>query len=140
MLKVVIIDNSAIARGLLNTVLTTGGHEVIGDANTAPSALARMILLQPQLICVDIGQEEGNMAILDTLREGVPRAILFLVSGNIGPETIEQALQHGVHGFIVKPFNSATVLKTIRNAVIKVVRQQQSKAAAQAPIEQEDKE
>jgi two-component system chemotaxis response regulator CheY len=80
------------------------------------------------------------MAILDTLREGVPRAILFLVSGNIGPETIEQALQHGAHGFIVKPFNSATVLKTIRNAVIKVVRQQQSKVAAQAPIEQEDKE
>jgi two-component system chemotaxis response regulator CheY len=140
MLKVVIIDNSAISRGLLNTVLTTGGHEVVGDANTTPSALARMILLQPQLICVDIGQEEGNMTILDTLREGVPRGILFLVSGNIGPETIQEALQHGVHGFIVKPFNSATVLKTIRNAVIKVVRQQQLKAQPEMPSEQEDEE
>ena len=35
MLKVVIIDNSAISRGLLNTVLTDGGYEVVGDANVS---------------------------------------------------------------------------------------------------------
>lgn len=130
MLKVVIIDTSAISRGLLNTVLTDGGHEVVGDSNTTPAGLARMIKLQPQLICVDVGHEENSMAILDTLREGLPRAILFFVSGKIDPATIEQALQHGVHGFIVKPFNSVTVLKTIRNAVIKVVKQQQIRTAS----------
>src|ERR1700677_4803701 len=140
MLKVVIIDGSAISRGLLNSVLTDGGHEVIGDSNTSQDSLARMINLQPQLVCVDVGHEGDGMAILDTLREGLPRAILCLVSGKIEPTTVEQALQHGVHGFIVKPFNSVTVLKTIRNAVIKVVKQQQARASAQMPMEQEDKE
>ncbi|MDR3481275.1 MAG: response regulator [Burkholderiaceae bacterium] len=140
MLKVVTIDGSAISRGLLNTVLTDGGHEVVGDSNTSPAGLARMIKLQPQLVCVDIGLEDDRMAILDTLREGLPRAILFLVSGKIEPSTVEQALQHGVHGFIVKPFNSVTVLKTIRHAVIQVVKKQQARVAAQTPTEQDDQQ
>jgi two-component system chemotaxis response regulator CheY len=131
MLKVVIIDGSAIARGLLNTVLTDGGHEVVGDANTSPASLARMIKLQPNVVCVDIGQEDDRLAILDTLKQGLPRAIIFLVSGKIEPALVEQAVQRGVQGFIVKPFNSITVLKTIRATILKFVRKQQSLAVVQ---------
>jgi two-component system chemotaxis response regulator CheY len=131
MLKVVIIDGSAIARGLLNSVLTDGGHEVVGDANTSPASLARMIKLQPNVVCVDIGQEDDRLAILDTLKEGLPRAIIFLVSGKIEPALVEQAVQRGVQGFIVKPFNSITVLKTIRATILKFVRKQQSLAVVQ---------
>jgi DNA-binding NarL/FixJ family response regulator len=134
MLKVVIIDNSAIARGLLNTVLTNGGYEVIGDANTTPAGLAKMIKLQPQIVCVDVGDTvEAMSSILDTLCTGLPRAILFVVSGKMEAAMVEQALKHGVQGFIVKPFNSATVLKTIRNSVLKFVKQQKAIAAAATP-------
>jgi two-component system chemotaxis response regulator CheY len=124
----VIIDTSAISRGLLNTVLTDGGHEVVGDANTSPAGLARMIKLQPNVICVDIGIEPDRLAILDTLHQALPRAIIFLVSGKIEPELVTEAVKHGVHGFIVKPFNSVTVLKTIRATILKFVRRQQSRA------------
>jgi two-component system chemotaxis response regulator CheY len=131
MLKVVIIDGNAISRGLLNTVLENGGHHVVGDSNASPAGVARMIKLEPQLICVDIGYAEDGMAMLDTLREALPRAITFLVSGKMDPVIVEEALKHGVHGFIVKPFNSATVLSAIRNTVLKLVRQQQTKSAAE---------
>lgn len=127
MLKVVIIDGNAISRGLLNSVLTSGGHHVVGDSNTSPAGLARMIILQPQLICVDIGHAEDSMAILETLREALPKAIIFLVSGKIDPAKVEDALQRGVHGFVVKPFNSVTVLNTIRNVILKLVKQQQAR-------------
>jgi DNA-binding NarL/FixJ family response regulator len=140
MLKVVIIDGNAISRGLLNTVLMNGGHDVVGDSNTSPAGVARMIKLQPQLVCVDIGHAENGMEILATLRDALPKAIIFLVSGKIDPATVEGALQQGVHGFIVKPFNSATVLNAIRSAILKVVKQQQTKAASQATSEQEGKE
>ena len=131
MLKVVIIDGSAIARGLLNTVLTDGGHEVVGDANTSPAGLARMIRLQPNVICVDIGVEPDRLSILDTLHEALPRAIIFLVSGKIEPDLVGEAVKHGVQGFIVKPFNSVTVLKTIRSTILKFVRRQQSAQATE---------
>jgi DNA-binding NarL/FixJ family response regulator len=139
MLKVVIIDGNAISRGLLNTVLTDGGHHVIGDSNTSLAGVTRMISLQPQLVCVDVGYAEDGMALLDTLREALPKAIICLVSGKFEPGAIEEALQHGVHGFIVKPFNAATVLGTIRNAILKVVKKQQASAVPQeAPKKEEE--
>ena len=39
MLKAVILDGNAIARNLLTSVLTSGGHEVVGDSNIAPASL-----------------------------------------------------------------------------------------------------
>ena len=135
MLKVAIIDGSAIARGLLNTVLTDGGHEVIGDSNTSPAGLARMIKLQPNVICVDLGQEDDRLSILDTLHAALPRAIIFLVSSKIEPALVEEAVKRGVQGFIVKPFNSVTVLKTIRATILKFVRRQQTQAASNVAVD-----
>jgi len=35
-----------------------------------------------------------------------------------------------VHGFIVKPFNEATVLNTIRKAVLTLVKKHQARASS----------
>lgn len=128
MLKVVIIDANAIARNLLHTVLTNGGHHVVGDSNTSPAGLAKMVILRPQIVCIDTGQADG-MALLESIRSELPKALVFMVSGQMDSATVQGALQRGVHGFIVKPFNSVTVLTTIRNAVMKFAKQQQIKPA-----------
>jgi DNA-binding NarL/FixJ family response regulator len=128
MLKVVIIDGNAISRNLLNSVLTTGGYEVIGDSNTSAAGIAGMVKLQPQIVCVDTGNAENDgMDMLQSLREMFPKALLFMVAANMDSGRVKGALEHGVHGFIVKPFNAMTVLMTIRNAVIKLARQQSAK-------------
>ena len=129
MLRVVIVDGIAMSRNLLGTILTNGGHDVVGDSNTSTAGLARMIKLQPQIVCIDIGHEEdGGMSLLDTVRGELPKALIFMVSGKMNPENVQGALQRGVHGFIVKPFNADTVLTTIRNAILKIARQQKKKA------------
>jgi len=123
MLKVVVVDNNAISRDLLSTILINGGHDVIGGSNTTSAGLARAIKMKPQIVCIDVGHEGDGMAMIDTLREGLPKALVFLVSGKISPETVQQAIQHGVKGFIVKPFNAQTVTATIRNTIIRLARQ-----------------
>ena len=45
MLKAVIIDGSAVARGLRNTVLLDGGYDVVGQTNTCANGTARRIEL-----------------------------------------------------------------------------------------------
>lgn len=130
MLKVVVIDNSAISRNLLSTILVNGGHDVVGDANTSSAGIARMIKLNPQLVCIDIGSTEDGIALLDTLRDALPKALLFLVSGTFNPDTVQAAIGHGVHGFIVKPFNALTVLTTIRNTIIKIARKHKADSTA----------
>lgn len=128
MLKAVIIDGNAITRNLLQTVLTNGGHHVVGDSNTSAAGLAKMVILRPQIVCIDIGQADG-MALLESVRSELPKALVFMVSAQMDSATVQGALQRGVHGFIVKPFNSVTVLTTIRNAVMKFAKQQRIKPA-----------
>lgn len=136
MLKVVIIDANSITRNLLSTLLVASGHDVVGDSTTSAAGLARLIKLEPQIVCVDIGEaSDQSLGILDTLRESLPKALIFLVSGNMDPSIVQQSAQRGIHGFIVKPFNPLTVQTVIRNAILKIARQRQSTvvAATEAP-------
>jgi two-component system, chemotaxis family, chemotaxis protein CheY len=129
MLKVVVLDTNAISRNLLTSVLVNGGYDVVGDSNITPAALASMIKLQPQLVCIDIGTADSEgLGKLATLRSELPKALVFLVSGKFEPATIESAVAHGVQGFIVKPFNAVTVLGTIRKTVIKFAKQHRAGA------------
>lgn len=130
MLKIVIIDGNAISRNLLGSVLTTGGYEVIGDTNTSSAGIASMARLQPQIICIDTGDAENSgMDMLASLHGMFPKSLLFLVAAKMDADRVQGALQRGVHGFIIKPFNATTVLMTIRNAVIKLAKQQTAKPA-----------
>lgn len=128
MLKVVVMDNTAISRDLLSSVLIDGGYEVVGGANTTPASIAAMAKLQPQIVCIDIGTaDEEGFGKIDALRKELPKSLLFMVSGKFAAETVQTAVQRGVHGFIVKPFKSATVLTSIRNTIIKVARAHKEK-------------
>jgi len=124
MLKVVVIDANAISRNLLTSVLVNGGFDVIGDSNTSTAGLAAMVKLQPQLVCVDLGgSDEEAFGKLATLRDGLPKAVVFLVSAKFDAATIQTAMERGVHGFIVKPFNAVNVLGSIRKAIVKLAQQ-----------------
>jgi DNA-binding NarL/FixJ family response regulator len=124
MLRAAVLDNNAISRDLLKSVLVTGGYDIVGDSNTSAASIAGMIRLQPQIACIDIGNADAEgFQKLDALRDALPKALVFVVSGKLDSDAVQGALQRGVHGFIVKPFNAGTVLSTIRNAVIKLARQ-----------------
>ena len=126
MLKAVIVDSNAISRGLLNTVLTDGGYEVVAQAHTGHTALVQAAKFRPQIMCIAREQVEDGSNVVEQLRANLPKTLVFMVSGTLDAPTIEGALARGVHGFIVKPFRADAVLKTIRNTVIAVVRKQQA--------------
>ncbi len=136
MLRAYILDNQAVARNLLGTVLMNGGHEVVGDGNHSASNLAKMVKLQPQIVCVDIGEaDKEGLALLDNLRTQLPKALIFLVSAKMDAETIQAAQSRGVVGFIVKPFNAVAVLMSIRNTILRIATQSRQKTKDAAAID-----
>ncbi len=132
MLKAVIVDGSAISRGLLNTVLLDGGYDVAGQTHTGHAGYMLAMKHRPQIVCIAREQVEDGSRVVEELRVHLPKAMIFMVSGTLDAAAIQSALGRGVHGFIVKPFKADAVLKTIRNTVIAVVRKQQG-AANPAP-------
>lgn len=125
MLKAVIIDGSAVARGLLNTVLMDGGYDVVGQAHTCAAGTALLIKFNPQIVCINRDQIEQDVPGVEAMRRQWPKALIFMVSSEFDAATVQKAHAMGINGFIVKPFNAGTVLKTIRNTVIAMVKRQQ---------------
>ena len=125
MLKAVIVDANAISRGLLNTVLTDGSYEVVGQTHTSAQGYALALKHQPHFICIAREQVEDGSKVIEELRANLPKTLIFMVSGTIDAPALQAALGRGVHGFIVKPFKADTVLKTVRNTIIALVRKHQ---------------
>jgi two-component system chemotaxis response regulator CheY len=126
MLKAVIVDANAISRGLLNTVLTDGSYEVVGQTHTSAQGYALALKHHPHFICIAREQLEDGSDVVEQLRAKLPKTLIFMVSGTLDAAAIQDALARGVHGFIVKPFKADAVLKTIRNTVIAVVKKLQA--------------
>ncbi|HEX9174491.1 MAG TPA: response regulator [Telluria sp.] len=125
MLKAVIVDANAISRGLLNTVLTEGSYNVVGQTHTSAQGYALALKHQPHFICIAREQVEDGNDVVEALRANLPKTLVFMVSGTIDAPALQAALGRGVHGFIVKPFKADTVLKTVRNTIIAVVKKHQ---------------
>jgi two-component system chemotaxis response regulator CheY len=122
-----------VARGLLNTVLTDGGYDVVGQGHTGASINMLMVKHNPQIVCIARDVVDADEASIVELRKGWPKAMLFMVSSEFDAAAVQKAHGMGFIGFIVKPFNAGTVLKTIRNTIITTVkRQQKAQAELQA--------
>lgn len=129
MLKAVIIDSSAVARGLLNTVLLDGGYDVVGQSHTCAAGLALLIKFNPHIVCIAREQMENGEDVVQEIRAKWPKTLIFMVSSEFDAATIQAAHAMGVSGFIVKPFKADTVLNTIRNVVIAMVKRQRAAMA-----------
>ena len=130
MLKAVLIDSSAVSRGLLNTVLLDGGYDVCGQTHTSAQGLAMLVKYNPHFVCIAREQVEDGSNVVEAIRAQWPKTLIFMISAGIDAAALQAAHASGVSGFIVKPFNADTVLKTIRNTVIAMVRKQQASSAA----------
>lgn len=128
MLKAVIIDGNATSRGLLQTILVNNGWEVSGHTNTNSKGLLLMQKFQPHFVCIDAQQvDDVETPIIEAIKAEWPKTLIFLITSAVDAETVQSAMARGVHGFFIKPFNQANVANTIRNAVLRMVKQQQAR-------------
>ena len=126
MLKAVIIDANAVARGLLNSVLTEGGYSVVGQTHTTSQGYALMQKFSPQLVCIALEQIEDGSNVVEQIRAHMPKVLVFMMTGSLDAATLQASLARGVNGVIIKPFKADAVLKTIKTTVIEMIRKQQA--------------
>ncbi|GAA4014699.1 response regulator [Actimicrobium antarcticum] len=121
-MKVVIIDDNEMTRMLLRTTFVAAGHEVAGEASNATNGYEQAIRLVPDLVCLDIVLPDGSgIDVLKQIKSAHPKMIVLMVSGERGATTIKECLASGASGFILKPFNQATVLNSVNDAVMRLL-------------------
>ena len=112
--RVLLVDDNDVMRSLLRGMLRGEDYEVVGEARNGDQGLDMALRLQPDIICLDIEMPLKNgIEVLPALREKLPAARIFMITGHTERAMVQAAIEGGASGYIVKPFNAAKVLDTL---------------------------
>lgn len=118
MATVLVVDDAAFMRKVVTDALTSGGHEVIGEAANGQEAVDRYRELEPELVTLDITMpEKDGLAALREILDSDPAANVVMCSA-LGQESkVLEAVKAGAKDFIVKPFKPERVLDAVSKAL-----------------------
>ncbi|MBI3230049.1 MAG: response regulator [Burkholderiales bacterium] len=113
-----IIDDNEITRELLRVTMRSDGYQVLGEATDGESGMEMVARLKPDVVFLDIVMPGmSGIDVLKSIKSKLPKTVVLMVTGNSDRATVQAAVQNGAGGFILKPFNTGTVLKTVENAL-----------------------
>ncbi|HEY0844628.1 MAG TPA: response regulator [Noviherbaspirillum sp.] len=116
--SVLIIDDNDVSRSMLRHILVNHKYRVVGEAGNGQLGLELARRLKPKLICLDIQMPVANgIDVLKSVKEYLPHTAVLMVTGNNDRESVMESVRHGAAGYIVKPFNPGTLLRTIEQAL-----------------------
>lgn len=108
--KVLIVDDSALARRTLRQILETAGC-VVAEAEDGLTALERYSLDKPDVVLLDLVMRGMyGLDVLHKLRELDPTARVLVVSADVQTSSQQMVEEAGAKGFITKPFERGEIL------------------------------
>jgi len=104
MARILIVDDSFVARKALGKILIELGHSVVGEAVDGAQACKEYALHRPDAVTMDLAMQgmsgaEATSKIVATF----PEARIIVVSAMEERETVLDALERGARHFIIKP-------------------------------------
>jgi len=115
--KILIVDDSALTRRTLRTILEGAGCE-IAEVEDGLAAIERYFLEKPDVVFLDLVMRGMyGLEVLEKLRQLDPDARIIVVSADIQFSSHDLAVQAGAKGFINKPFDKAEILAALEAAM-----------------------
>lgn len=115
--KILIVDDNDLMRTLLRGILRSEDYPTVSEARNGIVALDAIAKDKPDIVFLDVIMPEmDGIETLQNIKEHYPDIAVIMITGNPSKENVEESIQSGASGFIVKPFNSAKVLNTLDRA------------------------
>jgi two-component system chemotaxis response regulator CheY len=120
-LNVLIIDDNETTRAVLRMIIQGDHFDVVGDAASGNAGLDRMRRLKPDIVCLDVSMPDADgLDILQAIKNESKGTMVLMVTASNDIKTVQTAIARGASGFIIKPFNSGTVLDTLGSTAAKL--------------------
>ncbi|BCB03529.1 response regulator [Bacillus sp. KH172YL63] len=118
MATILVVDDAKFMRMTLGGMLSSSGHEVVGEAENGFIAVEKYRELQPDLVTMDITMPEMNgiEAVKKILAEH-PEAKVIMCSAMGQQKVVVEAIEAGAKDFIVKPFDEVRVDEAIKRVL-----------------------
>jgi DNA-binding NtrC family response regulator len=116
--QILVVDDEADIRGMVQEILTEEGYEVRTAGNAAEARAARAHA-EPDLILLDIWMPDmdGISLLREWTRDGALAFPVVMMSGHGTVETAVEATRLGAVDFVEKPLSLAKLLRTVELAV-----------------------
>jgi len=115
--KIMVVDDDANIRDLMNTLLSSEGYEVI-QAGNAAEVQERFGGPQPDVILLDLQLPDGHgLDLLPTFKKQWPESEVIVLTGNATFDAAVEATKRGAYHFQNKPFDSKSLLVLVNRAL-----------------------
>jgi two-component system chemotaxis response regulator CheY len=116
-IRVVIVDDYDMTRSLLKIILRGEKFDIVGEATDGQAGVAMCLALKPDMVLLDVVMPVMNgIEALEKIHQALPKTLVMMVTGNDDHSVVNEAISKGASGYIVKPFNTASVIETMNQA------------------------
>jgi two-component system chemotaxis response regulator CheY len=116
---VLIVDDIAFVRKTLAEMLTKAHYQVVGEAADGAQAVELYAKLRPQVVTMDVVMP--NMSGIEATRRLLKldkNAKVIIISAMGQENLVMEAIEAGARDYILKPFHSEEVIKTLERATL----------------------
>ena len=115
--RILIVDDEASVRQLLGKVLNQCGYDctLASDAQEARKCLKRQDV--DLLLCDIVMPGESGLELMQHVSAAYPDTAIIMVTAIDDQKTAQDALEFGVYGYIIKPFDQNQILISVTNAL-----------------------
>lgn len=117
MKRILVVDDSGLARRRARAILESAGFDVI-EAEDGMAAIESYFVQKPDVVLLDLVMKGMyGLDVLARLREMDPDARVIVVSADVQTSSHELVAQGGAAGFLVKPIDANEVLTLLRSTL-----------------------
>ena len=118
MARVLIADDSAVARQSLRQIITALGHEVVGEVPNGSQAFVEYTKLKPDVVTMDLTMQGlGGAEATTKITSAYPEAKIIVISAMEERRVVIDALERGARHFIIKPISKKKVAAVLENVL-----------------------
>ncbi len=108
-------DHEVVRRGVAALLDSEDDIEVIGEAGTAESALARIPALMPDVAVLDVRLPDGNgVDVCRQVRSTLPNLACLMLTSFADDEALFDAVMAGAAGYVLKQIHGSDLVGAVR--------------------------
>lgn len=114
--KIMLVDDAAFMRMMIKDTLSKNGFTNIVEANNGQVAVENYPVEKPDLVIMDITMPvKDGLQALKEIKAQDPSANVIMCSAMGQEAMVVDALKQGARDFIVKPFKTDRIMKTVNS-------------------------
>lgn len=119
-IRVLIVDDSTLVRHGIRASIEnepTGGIiEIVGEADTAASALSEAQRLHPEVILLDLRlPDDSGLTVCRKLRQLLPETCIIILTSSTDDDSLYGSVVAGAQGYLLKEINPAALIRAIED-------------------------